>query len=473
MKTSSAEIIVPGVLSVVGVAALVLWMMVGLVAPLEVRVPGLDGAPPADAEVPRTLPVVGEPITSDGVPSELPGAWPWFRGPNLDGICHDDVPLSRQWPEGGPPKVWNVETGDGYVEMGDGYAAAAVSDGCVYVLDYDLAAEADTMRCLSLDDGREIWRNAYPVVVPWYHGRSRTVSAVAGGHVISFGPMCHVACWDAATGKSHWLIDLVLDYDATVPQWFAGQCPLVDGDRLVLAPGGRALLISVDYASGKVIWESANPGGWVMTHSSIVPMEFAGRRTYVYCGSGGVAGVAADDGEILWDTTAWKIDTATCPTPVALPEGKIFLCGGYKSGAMMLQLRQQGPAVVAEPLFRLTPREFSSVQQTPVFFDGHLFGVREEGRQLVCLDLHGKEVWNSGKDKFGSGPYMIADGLIFVLDDGGRLTMAEATPAAYTRLDRAEVIQDGHDSWGPMAIVAGRLIIRDMTRMVCLDLAEH
>jgi len=366
------------------------------------------------------------------------------------------------------------------VNLGQGFAGAAVQDGCVYVLDYDEEARADTMRCLSLDDGREIWRNGYPLIVSWNHGMSRTVPAVVsinpgGKYVISLGPKCHVTCWDAETGQAYWLLDLVLDCGATVPQWYAGQCPLVDNDRLILAPGGDALLIAVDYQSGKTIWESGNPRGWVMTHSSIMPMEFAGKRMYVYCGKGGVAGVSADDGQILWETTAWKIDMATCPSPVIVDDGRmfrIFLCGGYESGALMLQLKQSGKEIVAEVLFRLKPRQFSSEQQTPVLFDGHLYGVRQKGEQLVCLDLNGNEVWSSGGDKFGSGPYMIADGLIFVMDDDGKLTMAEATSEAYKPLDRAQVIDDGYEAWGPMAMVAGRLIVRDMTRMVCLDVAE-
>jgi outer membrane protein assembly factor BamB len=346
--------------------------------------------------------------------------------------------------------------------------------GRVYVLDYDQQAAADTMRCLSLDDGREIWRNSYPVVIPRHHGMSRTIPAVIGKYVISMGPKCHVACWDVETGKCHWLLDLVLDYGTTVPPWYTGQCPLLDveSDRLILAPAGRALLIAVDYKSGEVIWESPNARGWTMTHVSIVPMEFQGRRMYVYCGKGGVAGVAADDGSLLWDTTDWRIGTATCPSPVVVGEGKIFFCGGYNAGSLMLQIRRKGDRFVAETLFRLDAKRFGSEQQTPVLFDGHLYGVRQRDRQLVCLDLRGKELWNSGKEKFGAGPYMIANGLIYVLDDVGVLTIAEATPTAYKPLARAEVIHNGHDSWGPMALVAGRLIIRDMTRMVCLDVAE-
>jgi len=57
------------------------------------------------------------------------------------------------------------------------------------------------------------------------------------------------------------------------------------------------------------------------------------------------------------------------------------------------------------------------------------------------------------------------------MDDHGELTLAEATPDGYVQLAQAQVL-DGHDSWGPMALVHGRLIVRDLTRMKCLDVAE-
>ena len=75
----------------------------------------------------------------------------------------------------------------------------------------DIDQSADTLRCLSLDDGREIWRNGYRVIVAQSHGMSRTIPAVVGDCVITLGPKCQLACWEAATGKARWLIDLVLD----------------------------------------------------------------------------------------------------------------------------------------------------------------------------------------------------------------------------------------------------------------------
>jgi outer membrane protein assembly factor BamB len=67
---------------------------------------------------------------------------------------------------------------------------------------------------------------------------------------------------------------------------------------------------------------------------------------------------------------------------------------------------------------------------------------------------------------------MIASGMIIALDDDGMLTLAEATPTAYRRLARARVL-DGHEAWGPMAMVEGRLLVRDLKKMVCLDLRKE
>jgi len=469
MKNLLASVILPTALAVLGIVSLVLWLSPRPYDDLEARVPGLDRLDTPTAIDKPVPPVAGEPIVLDGKPSDLPGSWPWFRGPNRDGICDDGVRLAREWPPGGPEVLWSVE-------LGPGHAGAAVCGGRVFVLDYDPdpAARADTMRCFSLDDGKEIWRNSYPVEIVENHGMSRTVPAVVDNYVLSMGPKCHVACWDATTGECRWLLDLVLEYHATVPTWYTGQCLLVDDGRVIVAPSGDAFMIAVDYETGEVIWESPKLYNWEMTYVSIAPMEFAGRRMYVYCGTYGVAGISAEDGSVLWETTEWVGNMATCPTPVPVGDGRIFFCGGYEAGSLMVQLKEENGRFVVEPLFRLAPKQFDSEQHTPIFFEGHLYGVRTKdgGLQMACIDLEGNEAWNSGTDKFGRGPYLFADGLIYAMDDRGRLTVAEATAAAYKPLDRFQVFRRARDAWGPMALAAGRLIVRDLTRMVCLDVAE-
>jgi len=464
MRSAALAILIPSATAVVAVLGLVAWTTSYGVGGLAMRLPGMDR--PAVEEATPAAPLVGTFTAGTARPSAVPGAWPRFRGERFDNVVDPSVPLARSWPEEGPRRLWSIA-------LGEGHAGAAVRDGRVYVLDYDRQAEADVLRCLSLDDGQEIWRYASPVKIKRNHGMSRTVPAVSDEFVVALGPKCHVMCLDAKTGQCHWLKDLVREFGATVPPWYAGQCPVIDGDRAILAPGGDALVMALDCRSGEVVWKSPNPRGWTMTHASIMPMEFAGRKMYIYCGSGGVAGVAADDGTLLWDTTDWKISIATVPSPVILPEGKIFFSGGYNSGALMLQLEPKDERITTRALWRLKPNRFGSEQQTPIFYEGHLFGIDQRTEQLVCMDLAGNRRWASGpRRQFGLGPYLIADGLIFALAESGLLVLAEATPEEFRPLAQAQVLS-GHDAWGPMAMVHGRLLARDLTEMVCLDVSAE
>lgn len=191
---------------------------------------------------------------------------------------------------------------------------------------------------------------------------------------------------------------------------------------------------------------------------------------YVYCASGGVVGVSADDGSVLWELPDWKVKMANIPAPIHVGQGKLFLSGGYDAGSMMVQLKESGGKFAVEPLYRLKAKTFGAIQQTPILYQNHLFGVRQDD-QFVCLGLDGKVVWESGAaNKFGKGPFMIAQGMIFALNDDGVLSLLEATTSGFKRISQVKVL-NGPDAWGPMALADGRLIIRDMSQMACFDVS--
>ena len=438
-----------------GLAAFWLWHPEGRLIP---RMPGTD-KPPELQRAAATNPILaGKVVKGDGQPANLPGAWPGFRGPNGSAVSPEPI---QPWPAKGPHELWSVE-------VGEGYGGAAVFSGQVFVMDYVRKTHESVLRCLSLADGKEIWRFGYPLSVKRNHGITRTVPAVTEKAIVVMDPKCNVLCVDIASGNLRWGKSLVNEFGTIVPQWYAGQCPLIDGNSVILAPGGpQVLLMAVDLETGKELWRTPNPHEWKMTHVSVVPMEFAGQRTYVYCGSGGVVGVSAKDGSILWETTDWKIAIATVATPIPLADGRIFFSGGYNAGSLMLQLTEADGKITAKTLFKLPQTVFGATQQTPILLKDHIYGIRPDG-QLVCLDLKGKLVWASGA-KFGLGPVMIAGGLIFAMDDEGKLSLFEASPEKCVPLGQADVFQEGHESWGPMALAGGRLIVRDFTRMTCLD----
>jgi outer membrane protein assembly factor BamB len=359
------------------------------------------------------------------------------------------------------------------LDLGEGYAGAAVAAGRVFIFDYDRDARQSALRCLSLADGQEIWRYSYPLTIKRNHGMTRTVPAVTDKFVVALDSKCNVFCLDVASGELKWSVSLVRDFGATVPEWYAGQCPLVDGDKVILAPGGKgALLVALDLATGKAIWQAPNPRDWKMTHSSIMPMDFGGQRQYAYCANKGVVGVDATDGKLLWESTDWKIGIATVPSPLPLPEGKVFFTGGYGAGSAMLKLEAQDGKLVPKSVFRLTPEIFGATQHTPIRNNEHLYGARADGR-FVCLDLDGKVVWASGaSEKFGLGSFLVAGDLILALDDAGKLRLFEASPTRFNLLGEIQPLT-GRESWAPMALAGNRLLLRDLTHLVCLDLAAR
>jgi len=459
-------LLAPGALGVVAVVALAAWFWRGADQPLALRVPGTDQAG-GESGVKANPVLAGKLIRGEGQASDLPGSWPQFRGPLGDGISRESVPLLRAWQASDPRPLWAIE-------VGEGYAGAAILKGRVYLMDYDRDKKQDALRCLSLADGRELWRYVYTVSVKRNHGMSRTVPAVTDKIAVAMGPKCHVVCLNPESGELRWGMDLARQYGTTVPPWYAGQCPLVESNNVViLAPGGKeALLLAVAGETGQVLWQTPNPHAWKMTHSSVVPMEFAGRRFYVYCANNGVVGVSAKDGSILWETTAWKISLATVPSPLVLEGGRLFLSGGYNAGSMMLQLSEENGQIATKTLFKLDPEVFGATQHTPILYGQHIYGVRPDNR-FVCLTLEGKTVWASeAGQQFGLGPFLLADGVIFAMNDAGLLRLIEASPEKYKLLGQAQVLK-GHDSWGPLALAGGRLLARDLTRMVCLDVAGH
>lgn len=409
----------------------------------------------------------------NGRPGKSSASWPRFRGSDGSNLSSSGPPLAERWGDNGPPLLWSVA-------LSEGHSGPAVWNGCVYIMDYDEKREGDMLRCFSLDDGKEIWCRWYRAPTKRNHGVSRTVPAVAEHFIVTMGPRCHVMCVDRATGEFRWGIDLVVEHATDVPLWYAGQCPLIEDGVAVLAPcGKKALLIGVDCATGKILWETPNTDHWKMSHSSIIPMTLLGRRMYVYGALGGAVGISAegsDRGKVLWKSTEW-IHSVLSPSAVEVDDRRVFLTAGYGGGSMMVSLMREGETIRAETSFGLEKTVFSCEQHTPVLYRGCIFGILPKDAadlraQFACLSPDGKLVWTSGKmERFGLGSFLFANEKVFILNDNGELTLIRASLQGYERLARARVLH-GRDAWAPMTLVDGKLLLRDSEHLICLDVRK-
>ncbi|WP_319590954.1 PQQ-binding-like beta-propeller repeat protein [uncultured Draconibacterium sp.] len=459
-------------IGIIGFISIFWWLNADPTKDFTVNLEGADnrgkGVPPQDVNIGEHF----EELASDY--EVLEETWTNFRGADHDNISKSPVKLLESFGAEGPKILWSKK-------LGEGHSGAAIYKGLAYLLDYDEEERADILRCFSVVTGEEQWRRGYDVAIKRNHGMSRTIPAVTEDYIVTIGPKCHVMCLDRETGDFRWGLDVVKEYQNEIPFWYTGQCPLIDNGVAIIATGGSKMMVAVDCETGEKLWETPNPNGWKMSHSSVMPFTFGGRKMYVYSAVGGLLGVAADGpdaGQILWETSKWN-HSVVAPSPVCMPDGKIFMTAGYGAGSMMLQLSENNGTFAVEPLYEYAPKEgLACEQQTPIFWNGYLFGIvpKDGGanrNQLICVSPADsrKVVWSSGKEtRFGLGPYFIADNKMFILSDDGTLTIARPSTEKYIQLEQVNVIEDGHDAWAPFALADGYLLLRDAETMICIDL---
>lgn len=465
-------------LAVVGVVG-VLFSSLGCQPAAETSSPAPD--PPqaeeaaAAAEAPQTA-EAGAHFVAGVAAEDLPTPatlseddWPQFRGARRDGVVRSSVRLARSWPEGGPPQLWEIA-------VGQGYSAPSVVGDRVFLNDYDEEQNEWLVRCLSLGSGEEQWAYKVAKRVRPNHSITRSAPATDGGFVFSIDPKCELHCLDARDGKLIWKLRLPQAYDSSIPAWYSGQCPLIDQDRLIVATGGRALMVALDKATGEPVWEAPNPDAIPVSHSSIMPVEIDGQRQYAYLTLQGLVGVSADSGDLLWKFP-WKFNTAVAPSPLPLGDGQFLLTSGYHAQSVVCRAgNSDGEWKVEEvAAFPPPPRGWNSEVHTPIYHRGHVYGVGKSKRGMwTCLDLEGAEVWTSGRAaSFGMGGYVLADGVFIALDGkSGALRLIDAEADEYVQLAEAKLLS-GPDVWAPPVVSAGKLLVRDLGRLICLDIEAH
>ena len=438
---------------------------------LTIQAPGADNRPKGTTRSATDV-LIGEFFMKyDNYTSELTGQWRCFRGKDLNNIIN--APERINTSAGDYPVLWSISTGEGY-------AAPVIYNGKVYFLDYDEPLKSDMLRCFSLETGNELWRRWYRVPLKRNHGFSRTVPAIGDGYIITIGPESHVMCCDPVTGDLKWAIDMQKQYHSVIPQWYAGQCPFVDDNTLVLAAAGDEILLTgLDCLTGEVLWTTPNTLSYKLSHSSVMPMTLNNKKMYVYIGIGGVCGVSAeasDRGTLLWQTDRWQPSTAA-PSPLQISQNQVFLCAGYGTGGALLRVDRQGNSWTATITDQFKPEEgVSSEQHTPIFYNHMIISIlpKKGGfrERLVCYAPPNLRtpVWTSATDeRFGLGPYIIINNTLFAFKDDGELYVYEVQQRSM-KLLKKQRIMNGKDAYRPMAYANGRLILGDDSTIKCLKI---
>jgi outer membrane protein assembly factor BamB len=272
-----------------------------------------------------------------------------------------------------------------------------------------------------------------------------------------------LACLRERDGSRVWGKNILREYAASNPKWLISESPLIDGNRVVVSPGGSgAGIVALDKMSGAEIWrtkELSDQAGY----SSCIAADVGGVRSYINFTSTAAVGVRASDGKLMWRYGNVANNVANCSTPV-LADNKVFFSSAYGTGGALLNLSTVNGEVKAQEAY--FTKEMMNHHGGMVLVNGYLYGF--SNAILTCIEFNtGKVMW---KDRsVGKGSLTYADGMLYLLGEKQMAGLAEANPNAYVEKGRFPINDRGWDSWAHPVVIGGKLYIRNQNELTSYD----
>ncbi len=432
--------------------------------------------------------------------------WPQWQGLKRDAVSQE-TGLMKQWPSGGPKLAWRV------TELGGGDSTPSIADGRIFGMSN--RGEDEVVWALSEKDGKELWvaklGPAYEQDMPQSKEGPGCTPTIDGDLLFVMGMAGNVACLKVDNGSIVWQRDLKSEFEGTIPRWSYRESPLIDGDKMIVTPGGKeATIVALDKRTGKTLWQTktkedepaAEPMAEVAreerprdegrgrgrgrrgfgrggprpdaAYASAIAIDFGGQRQYVQLTANALVGVSAEDGKLLWkyDRPANPMGI-NCSTPI-YQDGLIFAASAYGNGGGAVKLQETGDGnIEAEEVY------FTSNMQNHhggmIVVDGCLYGANggNGGGFLACLDFQtGDVLWRERSAQ--KGGLAMADGLLYLRTEDGTVLLIEPNKEEYVERGRFDQ-PDRTDSpaWAHPVIANGKLYIRDHDLLLCYDVAAE
>jgi outer membrane protein assembly factor BamB len=397
--------------------------------------------------------------------------WPQWRGPARTGFS-TETNLLQSWPAGGPPLAWKAAA------LGKGYSGVSISAGRIFTMGD--GPDASYLRALDEKTGRPLWATKLGKTGGGggYPG-PRSTPTVDAALVYGLNQHGDLLCAEVASGAERWRRNLRRDFGGEVGGWDYAESPLVDGSKLVVAPGGRqGAIVALNKLTGEKLWQTRNFTDRV-EYSSIITAELGGVRQYILLTQQSVVGVSPQDGSVLWFAPR-KGDVAVIPTPIA-HDGHVYVTSGYGVGCNLFRVESRGGRFEAREVY--ANKEMVNHHGGVIRLGDHLYGYSDGSNKdgaraesgWTCQTLKTGEVIWRDRRKLGKGSIAYADGRFYLRGESGKgtLVLIEATPKGFVehgRFDQPD--RSDKNSWPHPVIANGRLYVRDQDVLLCYDVTR-
>jgi outer membrane protein assembly factor BamB len=386
--------------------------------------------------------------------------WPQWHGPNRNGLSSETGLLAR-WPSGGPPQLWTTTA------IGGGYGSLAIVGDRIFVQG-SKGNRQSVISVLRREDGKDVWSKALGSSGSNDRGSGpRGTPTVDGDRVYVLTEQGDLWCLLAANGTEVWTRNILRDFRGRQIPWLISESPLVDGNLVIVTPGGPgAGIVALDKMTGKTVWTSqqlSDEAGY----ASPIAADVGGVRVVMTLTARAGVGVRASDGKLMWRYQPVANDTANIATPI-FHENKVFYSSAYGTGAALLGLTPVNGEVRAEPIY--FTREMQNHHGGLVLVNGHLYGFHNS--ILTCLDfMSGRVLWRDRS--VGKGTLTYADGNLYILSEDNVVGLAAASPTGYQEKGRFSIPDQGLPSWAHPVVSGGRLYIRNQGVLTAYNIAAR
>ena len=399
-------------------------------------------------------------------------SWPQWGGPNRDHKSQS-TGLKQEWASGGPKLVWTLDS------AGMGYSSLAVTEGRGYSLG---ARDGKNFAfCIDASTGKEIWRTETGAAVPdeaynsgWGTG-PRSTPTVLADRVIVLDDAGNCCCLKKDDGKLHWKVNLITDLGGSMPKWGFSESPLVDGQRVIVTPGGKNFLTGLELSTGKPVYRTSGYEE-VPHYVSVIKHAVDGIDCYTTACGKGLVSFAVDDGRLLWTNDKTGAGTATIPTPI-VNGNYVYHTAAYDTGCVLMKLSANGKKVEAEQVY--ANKNQLNHHGGVVLVGDNVFGFKSKGG-WICQDFMSGEVKYQGRvEKESGGSVAFADGRLYVYGEStGNCYLVEPSSQdwvvkgqvelpAKSKLDRRK-----GQIWAHPVIAEGKLFLRDLDLMYAFDIKK-
>jgi outer membrane protein assembly factor BamB len=407
-------------------------------------------------------------LTISAAPAPEPGSaeWPCFRGAKHDAISPDKG-LLKKWPTEGPKLLWKA-TG-----AGQGFSSVAVTGGKVFTM----GTEGRKTYMTAFDrakGGKPLWTVEVGAGGDEPNGRgTRSTPTYSDGLVYGIGSAGDLVCVAADKGEVKWRKNLKSDFGGSSAYWRYSESPLVDGENVIVTPGGsKALMVCLNKKTGKEVWRTA--GGKQASgsagYSSIVISNAGGVKQYVTLVSSGTIGVDANNGKLLWYYDRFRGNTANIPTCIVLGE-QLLTVAGYGKSAALITLKKDGDEFKVKEEW--SENKLRNKHGGVLIVGDLMFGDTDDSGMPYCAKWKsGDRVWQRerrvGKGG-GSAAITYADGNLYVRYQNGWMALVPVGGDKYEEKGSFKIPGVSGPSWAHPVVIGGKLYLREGNAVLCYD----